>query len=179
MLQNKNGKNFLWYDFNRFKKGKFMRYIPDGNNPEWGLGYSINHLVTKVRLAVLQGLRARGYDDLTLEQYELLFVLFLNNGVYQRQLSKLLLKDRANITRILNMLEKKKLVIRKSSQNNKKIQEVYITELGKQLVYQAAPVKNSTAEKFWAGFTEEELAELKRLIDKVHANLEGLYTIST
>ncbi len=156
-----------------------MNYIPNGNNPEWGLCYEINHLVTKMRLSTLQALRANNCNELTLEQYELLFALFQNNGVYQRQLSKLLLKDRPNITRMLNVLEKKKLVIRKSHKTNKRIQEVYITELGKQFVFQAAPIKNNQAEGFLAVFSEEELSNLQTLIGKMLKNLEGMYKIST
>ena len=156
-----------------------MNYIPNGNNPEWGLCYEINHLVTKMRLSTLQALRANNCNELTLEQYELLFALLQNNGVYQRQLSKLLLKDRPNITRMLNVLEKKKLVIRKSHKTNKRIQEVYITELGKQFVFQAAPIKNNQAEGFLAVFSEEELSNLQTLIGKMLKNLEGMYKIST
>ena len=153
--------------------------IPNGNDPDWGLCYEINHLVTKMRLSTLQSLRAKGCTELTLEQYEFLFALFHNNGVYQRQLSKITLKDRPNITRMLNILEKKKLVIRKANKTNKKIREVYITELGKQLVYEAAPVKNIKATDFLAAFSDEELEQLKKLIGKMVDNLEGMYTIST
>lgn len=156
-----------------------MHYIPDKDSPEWGLCYAINHLVTKMRLSMLQALRAHGYTELSLDHYILLFVLTQNNGVYQRQLSKALLKDRPNVTRMLNTLEKKKLVIRKAHQTNKKIQEVYITELGKQLVHHAAMLKNIQGEKFLEGFSDDELLQLQNLTSKMMKNLEGKYVINT
>jgi len=156
-----------------------MKYIPENNSPELGLCYAINHLVIKMRLSTLQGLRANGCEGLSLEQYTLLFILFQNNGIYQRQLSKLMLKDRPNVTRMLKSLEKEKLVLRKANKTNKKIQEVFITELGKQVVYKVAQVKNDKAQKFLKGFTPEELEQMQALTDKMNKNLVGLYTIST
>ena len=156
-----------------------MHYIPDKDSPEWGLCYAINHLVTKMRLSTLQSLRAQGYTDLSLDHYILLFTLAKNNGVYQRQLSKALLKDRPSVTRMITALEKKKLVIRKAHQTNKKIQEIYITELGKQLVHYAAMIKNSQAEKFLKDFSEDELLQLQNLTSKMMQNLEGMYIINT
>lgn len=156
-----------------------MKFVPEKNSPEWGLAYSINYLVTKMRLSTLQGLRAANFNELTLEQYEVLFMAFQNNGVYQSQLAKITLKDRANISRILKHLESKKYVLRKACPENKKIQKVYVTELGKQLVYLVAPVKNIKGEEFLKDFDEEELHMLTQLINKMHSNLEGMYTIST
>ena len=155
-----------------------MKYIPDRNSPTLGLSYAIYHLVTKMRLTTIQAIRATGCEDLTLEQYELLFVLFHNNGIYQRQISKLLLKDRSNISRMLNILEKKKLILKKSHKENKKIVEIYITELGKQLVYLLTPIKNTCGENFLKNFSEDEMAVLQKLVDKMSQNAEGLYTIS-
>ena len=57
--------------------------------------------------------------------------------------------------------------------------EIYITELGKQLVYIVAPAKNICGKKFFQNFTEEEMATLQKLVDKMSKNTEGLYTIST
>ena len=155
-----------------------MKYVPDSNSPEWGLCYAINYLVTKMRYTTMQTLREAGCVDLSLDQYECLFVIYQNNGIHQRQISKVLLKDRPNVSRILKFLEEKKLVLRKTNKDNKKIQEVYITELGKQLVYIAAPHKNACGEKFLKNFTEEELQQLQMLIEKMSQNTEGLYTIN-
>ena len=154
-----------------------MKYIPDSNSYSWGLSYKIHHLVTKMRLSTLQALRAAGCRELSLEQYELLVVLFQNNGAHQRQLAKLMLKDRPNITQMLKNLEKAKLVLRKDSPENKRIKNVYITELGKQVVYKAAAVKNIKSQEFLKVFSEEELDTLEELIEKMTNNLNHQYTI--
>lgn len=156
-----------------------MKYIPDSDSYSWGLSYKIHHLVTKMRLSTLQAFRAAGCKELSLEQYELLVVLFQNNGSYQRQLSKLMLKDRPNITKMLKNLEKEKLVLRKATPENKRIKKVYITELGKQVVYKAAAIKNIKGKDFLGIFNENELDTLENLIEKMTTNLDKQYTIST
>ena len=156
-----------------------MKYIPDNNSYSWGLSYKIHHLVTKMRLSTLQAFRAAGCKELSLEQYELLVVLFQNNGTHQRQLAKLMLKDRPNITQMLKNLEKEKLVLRKESPENKRIKKVFITELGKQVVYKAAAIKNIKVQDFLGILYEDELDILERLIEKMTNNLDKQYTIHT
>ncbi len=156
-----------------------MKYIPDSNSYSWGLSYKIHHLATKMRLSTLQAFRAAGCKELSLEQYELLVVLFQNNGIHQRQIAKLMLKDRPNITQMLKNLEKEKLVLRKESPENKRIKNVYITELGKQVVYKAAAIKNIKAHDFLGIFNEQELDTLEDLIEKMTTNLDHQYTINT
>ena len=104
-----------------------MKYVADNNSPNWGLPYKIFHLGTKMKLSIAQSFRANGCRDLSIEQYELLCVISQYNGTYQRQLSKLTLKDRPNITQMLKNLEKQKLILRKESPENKRIKKVYIT----------------------------------------------------
>jgi len=156
-----------------------MKYVASNDSPNWGLPYKIFHLGTKMKLSIAQSFRANGCKDLSIEQYELLCVISQYTGTYQRQLCKLMLKDRPNITKMLKNLEKEKLVLRKASPENKRIKKVYITELGKQIVYQAASIKNLKAQDFLKVFDEKELDTLENLIEKMTNNLDTQYTIST
>ena len=155
-----------------------MKYVADSNSPTWGLPYKIFHLGTKMKLSIAQSFRANGCKDLSIEQYELLCVISQYNGTYQRQLCKLTLKDRPNITQMLKNLEKEKLILRKATPENKRIKMVYITELGRQIVSQAAAIKNLKAQDFLAAFNEKELDLLENLIEKMTTNLDTQYTIN-
>ena len=48
---------------------------------------------------------------LTPEQYTVLTAILDHDGLYQRQISAITLKDRPNITRIINILEKRLTLI--------------------------------------------------------------------
>ena len=68
----------------------------------------------------------------TCEEYSVLDVLANNPNLCQRDLAKLILKDRANTGKLLDALEKRGLVKRELSiKNNRPVKIVSITEKGK------------------------------------------------
>ena len=68
---------------------------------------TVTGLVAKV--AQLQ-MFARNDFEITPEQYVILAVLVENGELYQRQIAEIAYKDRPNVTRLINILEKKGLV---------------------------------------------------------------------
>ena len=72
---------------------------------------------------------------ITCEEYSVLDVLLSSPELCQRDLAKLILKDRANTGKLLDTLEKKGFVKRKLSiKNNRPVKIVEITEAGKEKV---------------------------------------------
>ena len=67
----------------------------------------------------------------SVEEYAILDTLLCENELCQRDLAKLILKDRANTGKLLDGLEKKGLITRKLSvKNNRPVKLIEITELG-------------------------------------------------
>ena len=65
------------------------------------------------------------------EEYSTLDVIMCHANICQRDLARLLLKDRANTGRILDKLEEKQLIIRTlDTKNNRLVKMISITELG-------------------------------------------------
>lgn len=76
---------------------------------------------------------------ITLEEYTVLDTILSAHELCQRDLAKLILKDRANTGKLLDGLEKKGLVVRKLSiKNNRPVKIIEITEDGIQKVNDAA-----------------------------------------
>ena len=72
---------------------------------------------------------------LTVEEYSVLDTLLSQNGLCQRDLAKLILKDRANTGKLLDGLEKRGFITRKLSlKNNRPVKLIEITEAGKKRV---------------------------------------------
>ena len=70
-----------------------------------------------------------GYD-LSREQYELLEVLWEQDHVNQQNISKRLQKDKYNVTKLLNTLQKRGYVQRKMDKDDKRSNFVVLTEKG-------------------------------------------------
>ena len=75
----------------------------------------------------------------SVEEYTILDTLLCENKLCQRDLAKLILKDRANTGKLLDGLERKGLITRKLSvKNNRPVKLIEITELGVKQAEEAA-----------------------------------------
>ena len=69
--------------------------------------------------------------DLSLDEYAALDTVSVNAGICQRDLARLILKDRANTGRILDSLEQKGFITRFiDTKNNRLVKKMGITERG-------------------------------------------------
>ena len=76
---------------------------------------------------------------ITVEEFSVLDTLLAQNELCQRDLAKLILKDRANTGKLLDGLEKKGFITRKLSiKNNRPVKLIEITKLGAEKVEDAA-----------------------------------------
>ena len=91
--------------------------------------------------------------EITPEQYGILSLIVDNKELYQRQLSEITLKDRANISRIIKILEEKKLIIKTPDSNGRKI-------------FKIRPGETATK-----GITNEELEIFLNTLDKIYLNI--------
>lgn len=69
--------------------------------------------------------------DITMDEYAALDTVSINAGICQRDLAKLILKDRANTGRLLDSLEQKGFITRFiDTKNNRLVRKMGITEIG-------------------------------------------------
>ena len=109
---------------------------------------------------------------LTPEHYTVLTAILDHDGLYQRQISAITLKDRPNITRIINILEKTGFVTRTSDVNKRKIIKINITEKGKEAYNQALPTVLELWQESVEGVSDEELQSCLKVLNKIKVNLE-------
>lgn len=71
--------------------------------------------------------------DITIEEYSVLDTLLAHDELCQRDLAKLILKDRANTGKLLDNLEKRGFITRKLAvKNNRPVKLIEITEVGRE-----------------------------------------------
>lgn len=110
--------------------------------------------------------------DLSSEELLALDIIYLNPGICQRDLAKELLKDRAGTGRVLLSLEAKQLVERFVTTKGKRlVRNMKLTQKGEDYLKLAHEKLIPSIEKLKKIFTEEEVNELKRMLDKLRHTL--------
>jgi len=144
----------------------------DNINPKnVGVGYMINKAALYIKVTVLKIFKEKNFE-VTPEQYGILFFLYKNNGMYQRQLAKMSLKDRPNITRLVDILENKEFVYREIDPNNRRIFKVFITEKGREQVAQIYPTLVEVQNKALVDISDEEVFTLKNILTRICENMD-------
>lgn len=109
--------------------------------------------------------------DITPEQFVVIEVLMHRDGLYQRQLSEITLKDRPNITRIINILEKNGYVNRVADKNKRKVFKIYLTDKAKNLFPALAQVAKDYRKTMTEGIDKNDLETCMSVLNKVLDNL--------
>ena len=109
--------------------------------------------------------------DITPEQFVVIEVLMHRDGLYQRQLSEITLKDRPNITRIINILEKNGYVNRVADKNKRKVFKIYLTDKAKNLFPALAQVAKDYRKTMTDGIDKNDLETCMSVLNKVLDNL--------
>lgn len=139
---------------------------------------SINYeLEQTARLMKLLGIQL--FDKLQLsvtpDEYAALDTVSVNAGICQRDLAKLLLKDRANTGRILESLEQKGFITRFiDTKNNRLVKKMGITEKGyKELDMINSKIKGHI-ENARGKITPKEVEKVQVVLKKFRKNLEQM-----
>ncbi|WP_420552417.1 MarR family winged helix-turn-helix transcriptional regulator [Tenacibaculum aiptasiae] len=111
--------------------------------------------------------------EITVEQWKLLFYLWDNDGVNQRDLSIRANKEKSTIARQIVDLEKKELIVRESSEFDKRNKLIFITEKGKELEKETLKIANIITEKSEKNISEEDLNTVKRVLTQMIQNLNN------
>lgn len=105
---------------------------------------------------------------ITIDQFATLEAIYCHDDICQRDLSKIILKDRSNTGRILNILEEKGFVTRANETKGKRlVKKIYITESGKKLVEDYHPMLRNRFLDIFKEVSEEEIFQLRQILTKM------------
>ena len=71
--------------------------------------------------------------NLTIEQWSVLYHLWKQDGISQQELCNATFRDKPSITRLVDNLEKLNLVKRVASENDRRINKIYLTKQAQKL----------------------------------------------
>lgn len=141
------------------------------------LGLEVALTSSAYRAAGQKTLKHHGVDNITREQFGILLVLSLGDGLYQTQIANILGKDRPNITRMIDVLETNGFIRREKDETNRRILKVYLTDKGKIEADKVKPLKDRMNAAQYKGMSDEEVHTLVKLLQKVRNNIYEEYNI--
>jgi len=107
----------------------------------------------------------------TLDQWLVLKKTSEFDGISQIEIANATFKDPAAVTRILDLLVRKKLVTRTPRPDDRRTHEILLTEAGLDLVRRMTPVVQGLRAKALNGFSAEEVEQLRAGLAKAYQNL--------
>ena len=110
--------------------------------------------------------------DITIEQWSVLYHLWKEDGMSQQQLCDATFRDKPSITRLVDNLEKLKLVKRVPSKEDRRINLIYLTKEAIQLQERSMEVANQTLNEALNGVTNAQVEIAKEVLHTVYDNLK-------
>ena len=109
----------------------------------------------------------------TPDEFYALDVIMLNEGICQRELAKIILRDRPNTGRILDSLEEKGYIERfVDTKNNRLVKRIKLTEDGEVVAKETSNKLRDYIAKIPKVFSDEDKENLKDLIIRFRQSLE-------
>lgn len=93
--------------------------------------------------------------------------------IYQRDLEKTLGLSRSATSKLLALMEQNGLVRRVRVASDDRLKKIVLTDKARQYTAQAAEDLRQTEQILTAGFTPEELSQLRTYLDRMQENLDG------
>ena len=125
---------------------------------------------TAVARRLQKKLRDAGIE-ITIEQWTILYHLWKEDCLSQQELCNRTYRDKPSITRLIDNLEKQKLLKRASHKNDRRINLVCLTDAGRALQDVTLELANETMDEALQRVKREEIEIVKRVLQKVYDNL--------
>lgn len=108
---------------------------------------------------------------ITPDQFRVLTHLWKNDGVQQSELALSTHRNRANVTRIIDILEREGIVERRDDPNDRRVFRIFLTDLGKSLKEPTGLCAFNSIDDALQGVTDQEKKIAMSVLDKIIQNL--------
>lgn len=108
---------------------------------------------------------------ITPEQFGVLTHLWRQEGLQQSELAVCTNRNRANVTRIIDILEREGIVERQDDPNDRRIFKIFLTDFGKHLKKETAACAHQSIEDALIHVPEKDRAIAMQVLKKIVENL--------
>lgn len=142
---------------NQFKRGELYSFIT-------------GKATTAIARRLQRNFKQAGIE-ITIEQWSVLYHLWKEDGRSQQQLCEATFRDKPSITRLVDNLEKAKMVKRVADKNDRRINLIFLTKEAQDLQDETMRVANQTLNESLEGVKNEDIEIAKAVLQKVYDNL--------
>jgi DNA-binding MarR family transcriptional regulator len=143
---------------NQFKKGELYSFITG-----------------KASTAIARNLQKKFNTaglNLTIEQWSVLYHLWKQDGISQQELCNATFRDKPSITRLVDNLERLRLVKRVPSESDRRINMIFLTSQAQKLQEQSMVLAEETLNEALGSVPPEKIDVCKEVLQIVYDNLK-------
>jgi len=148
-----------------------MKILEKDFKLESSIGHIVNIVANKLKQELEIAFSRSGYD-ISAYQWMVLNIIIEHDGINQNKLAHKSKKDKTNIARILEKLEKKGFVERIKDDEDRRVFRLFSTDLGKEVKAELSLLAANLVEQSTQGITQEEHDVCLNTLKKIYANLE-------
>ncbi len=131
--------------------------------------YRLEKSIKTYRQFAQNTLRVHGHS-ITIDQWLVLRMLKDHPDVSQNDLADLIFKDKASVTRILDLLEQQKFLTRKTDPDNRRRSRLSLTPKGHKAVEAIMPIVTRYRKAALLGISEKDLLKTQAVLDRMISN---------
>lgn len=136
------------------------------------LFYSLEKSIKSYRQFAQRNITEAGFD-ITIDQWILLKTLQEDPESTQQQIAEKVFKDYASITRMIELLVKKKMLIRKPHAGDKRRFHLTLTKEAANVIDRVQPIIESNRRQALTGITAAQTDTLRKLLEKLILNCQN------
>lgn len=142
-------------------------------NPEQSIGALVGSLGKVMHRALTERFRSEGID-LNVDQWIVLIHLWHEDGQNQAQLGDTAGRNKTTVTRAIDTLERKSLVVRVADKSDRRHKLIYLTHAGREMTQQILPHVMEIQERASEGIAHQEVEVCKSVLYKMFQNLKNI-----
>ena len=143
------------------------------NQFKWGELYSFitGMASTAIARRLQKNFKQQGIE-ITIEQWSVLYHLWKKDGVSQQELCNATFRDKPSITRLLDNLEKLKLVKRVASPTDRRLNLIVLTDAARKMQDRTMEIASNTLNEALEGVSSSDVDRAKIVLQNVYDNLK-------
>ena len=135
------------------------------------IGYLVRSVTRALRARFNRNLEQAGLD-VTSDQWAVLVTLQYGDGRSQSELGDVVMQDKTAVTRMIDDLERRGLVLRVPDGADRRRRLIYLTAPGRAMVQRLLPVVEATLSAVAEGVPDADMQVCKAVLRRILGNLE-------
>lgn len=137
------------------------------------VGVYLNILNNKVKKHFFNTFKQNNIN-LTGEQYLVMDTLWLDGILSQQGIADIIQKDKNSVTKFIDSLEKKGLVVRSIDQNDRRVNNIILTKKGQELKDETTEIAINTMNSILKDISTEDLTTFVKVLEKIKNNINNI-----